>query len=62
VEAAQVAQGAGVLFRRGGAGAGVEPGAQEGDGPGGDGAGGPGAGGDAEEEAEEEEQGGEEGI
>ena len=62
VEDAQVAQGAGVLFRGGGAGAGAEPGAQEGEGLGGDGAGQGGAGGGAQQSGKEEGEGGQDGI
>ena len=62
VEDSQVAQGAGVLFRRGGTGAGAEPGAQDGEGLGGDGAGQGGAGGGAEQGGEEEGEGGQDGI
>lgn len=62
VEDAQVAQGAGVLLRGGGTGAGAEPGAQEGDGLGGDGAGEGRAGGGAEQGGEEEGEGGQDRI
>lgn len=62
VEATQVAQGAGVLFRRGGAGTAAEQGTQKGEELGDEGAGEGGAGGGAEQEAKEHEDGGQDGI